>query len=147
MSHIHVRLPHFFIHWNISQHVTQHVHDHSYASLPHPPSKQTDAITKVNNWMNDGSVCSNPSSSAEAETAASSQARATYAEAAAASHTQPPALDIASPIHSRTYSNIYKPQRLYANLKPSSSTTSLQNIHARKLKSSCDDNFQGFVMR
>ena len=38
--------------------VTPHVHDHSYASLPHPPSKQTDAIMKVDNWMKDGSVCS-----------------------------------------------------------------------------------------
>ena len=38
-------------------------------------------------------------------------------------------------------------QHLHAKLKPSLSTTSLQNIHARKLKSSCDDNFQGFVMR
>ena len=34
--------------------VTPHVHDHSYASLPHPASKQTEAFTKVNNWMNDG---------------------------------------------------------------------------------------------
>ena len=57
--------------------VTTHVHDHSYASLPHPPSKQTDAITKVNNWMNDGSVCSDSSSSSEAETAASAPAPAT----------------------------------------------------------------------
>ena len=42
--------------------VTPHVHDHSYASLSHPPSKQTDAITKVNSWMNDCSVCSDSSS-------------------------------------------------------------------------------------
>ena len=80
--------------------VTPHVHDHLYASLPHPPSKQTDAITKVNNWMNDGSVCSNFSSSAESETAVSAPAPATYAETAAASPTQPLSLAIASPIHS-----------------------------------------------
>ena len=36
-------------------------------------------------------------------------------------------------------------QRLHGMLKPSSSTTTLQTIHARKLKSNCDDNFQGFV--
>ena len=86
--------------------VTPHVHDHSYASLPHPPSKQTDAIMKVCNWMNDGSVCSNSSSSCEAETAASAPAPATYAEVAAASPTQP-ALAMASPIHSPTHSNTY----------------------------------------
>ena len=84
--------------------VTLHVYDHSYALLPHPP-KQTDAVTKVNNWMNDGSVFSNHSSSAEAETAATSPAPTTYAEAAAASPTLPPALAIASPIHSLTHSN------------------------------------------
>ena len=61
---------------------TPHVHDHSYATLPHT---QTDAITKVNNWMKDGSVCSDSSSSSEAETAASAPTPATYAEAAAAS--------------------------------------------------------------
>ena len=89
--------------------VTPQVHDHSYASLPHPPSKQTDAIMKVNNWMNDGSVCSNSSISCEAETAASAPTPETYAEAAAASPTQPPALAIASPIHSPTHSNTCTP--------------------------------------
>ena len=89
--------------------VTPHVHDHTYASLPHPPSTQTDAITKVNNWMNDGSVCSDSSSSSGAETVASAPTPATYAEAAAASPTQPPALAIASPIHSPTHSNTYTP--------------------------------------
>ena len=39
--------------------VTPHVHDHSYASLPHPPT-QRDAITKVNNWMNDGVIRIDP---------------------------------------------------------------------------------------
>ena len=86
--------------------VTPHVHDHSYASLP---TTQTDAITKVNNWMKDGSVCSDSSSSSEAVTAASALTPATYAEAAAASPTQPPALAIASPIHSPTHSNTYTP--------------------------------------
>ena len=38
-------------------------------------------------------------------------------------------------------------QHLHAKLKASSLTSSLQNTHARKLKSSCDGNFQGFVMR
>ena len=80
--------------------VTPHVHEHSYATLP---LTQTDAITKVNNWMKDGSVCSDSSSSSEAETAASAPTPATYAEAAAASPTQPPALAIASPIHSPTH--------------------------------------------
>ena len=96
ITHIHVtdpRSPTSLIHSRNT--VTPHVHDHSYASLPHPPSKQTDAITKVNNWMNVGSVCSNPWSSAEAVTAATSPAPATYAEAAAASPTQPPAFAIA----------------------------------------------------
>ena len=86
--------------------VTPHVHDHSYASLP---TTQTDAITKVNNWMKDGSVCSDSSSSSEAVTAASAPTPATYAAAAAASPTQPPALAIASPIHSPTHSNTYTP--------------------------------------
>ena len=54
----------------------------------------------MNNWMNDGSGCSNSSSSCEAETATS--VPATYAEAAAASPTQPPA-------HSPTHSNTYTP--------------------------------------
>ena len=63
----------------------------------------------MNNWINDGSLCSNPSSSAEAETAATSPAPATYADAAAASPTQPLALAIASPIHSPTHSNTYTP--------------------------------------
>ena len=67
--------------------VTPHLHDHSYASLPRPPSKQIDVITKVDNWMNDGSVCSNSSSSSEAETAASAPVPATYAEVAASSPT------------------------------------------------------------
>ena len=89
--------------------VTPHVHDHSYASLPHPPSKQTDDSTKGNNWMNDGSVCSNSSSSCEAETAASAPTPATYPEAAAASPTQPPALAMASPIHSPIHSDTYTP--------------------------------------
>ena len=86
--------------------VNPHVQDHSYATLP---TTQTDAITKVNNWMKDGSVCSDSSSSSEAETAASAPTPATYAEAAAASPTQPPALAIASPIHSPTHSNTYTP--------------------------------------
>ena len=86
--------------------VTPHVHDHSYATLPHT---QTDAITKVNNWMKDGFVCSDSSSSSEAETAASSPTPATYAEAASASPTQPPALAMATPIHSPTHSNAYTP--------------------------------------
>ena len=89
--------------------VTPHVHDHSYASLPHPPSTQTDAFTKVNNWMNDDSVCSDSSSSLQAETETSAPTPATYAEAAAASPTHPPALAIASPIHSPTYSNTCTP--------------------------------------
>ena len=59
--------------------------------------------------MNDGSVCSNSSSSSEAEIAASAPAPATYAEAAAASPTQPPTLAIASPIHSPTHSNTCTP--------------------------------------
>ena len=59
--------------------------------------------------MKDGSVCSDSSSSSEAETAASAPAPATYAEAAAVSPTQPPALAIASPIHSPTNSNTYTP--------------------------------------
>ena len=59
--------------------------------------------------MKDGSVCSDSSSSSEAETAASAPTPATYAEAAAASPTQPPALAIASPIHSPTHSNTYTP--------------------------------------
>ena len=63
----------------------------------------------MNNWINDGSVCSNSSSSSEAETASSAPAPATYAEAAAASPTQPPALAIVSPIHSSTHSNTYTP--------------------------------------
>ena len=105
MSQIHVRLPHFLIHRSTT--VTPNVHNHSYASLPHPPSKQTDAITKVNNWMNDGYVCSNSSSSCEAETAASVPAPATYAEAATGSPTQPPSLTMASPIHSPTHLNTY----------------------------------------
>ena len=90
-----------------TEHITviPHVQEHSYASLPHPPSKQTDDNTKVNNWMNDGSACSSSSSSAEAVTAATSPAPATYAEAAAASPTQPPALAIASLIYSPTHSN------------------------------------------
>ena len=83
-----------------------HVHDHSYATLP---TTQTDAITKVNNWMKDGSVCSESSSSSDAVTAASAPTPATYAEAAAASPTQPPTLAIASPIHSPTHSNTYTP--------------------------------------
>ena len=86
--------------------VTPHVHDHSYASLP---TTQTDAITKVNNWMKDGSVGSDSSSSSEAVTTASALMPATYAEAAAASPTKPAALDIASPIHSPTHSNTYMP--------------------------------------
>ena len=86
--------------------VTTHVKDHSYPTLP---TTQTDAITKVNNWMKDGSVCSDSSSSSEAETAASAPTPATYAEAAAASPTQPPALAIASPIHSPTHSKTYTP--------------------------------------
>ena len=49
------------------------------------------------NWMNDGFVCSNHSSSVEAEHAATLPAPTTYAEAAAASPIQPPALAIASP--------------------------------------------------
>ena len=54
--------------------------------------------------MNDGSACSNPSSSAEAETAATSPA--TYVEDVTATLTPPPpALAIASPIHSPTHSN------------------------------------------
>ena len=89
--------------------VTPHVHDHSYASLPHPPSTQTDVNTKVNNWMNDDSVCSDSSSSSEAETAASASTPATYAKTATDSPTQPPALAIASPIHSPTHSNTYTP--------------------------------------
>ena len=89
--------------------VTPHVHDHSYASLPHPPSAQTDAITEENNWMKDGSVCSDSSSSSEAETAASTPMPATYAEAAAASPTHLPALAMASTIHSPTHSNTYTP--------------------------------------
>ena len=80
--------------------VTPHVHDHSYATLPHT---QTDAITKVNNWTKDGSVCSDSSSSSEAETASSAPTPATYADSAAASPTQPPALAMASPIHSPTH--------------------------------------------
>ena len=104
MSEIHVRLPHFFIHQSISQ--SSHDHDHSYASLP---ITQTDAITKVNNWMEDGSVCSDSSSSSEAVTAASAPTPATYAEAAAASTTQPPTLAIASQIHSPTHSKTYPP--------------------------------------
>ena len=88
--------------------VTPHVHDHSYASLPHP-STQSDAITKVNNWMKDGSVCSDSSSSSEAETATSAPMPATYAEAAAASPTQQTALAIALPIHSPIHSNTYTP--------------------------------------
>ena len=60
--------------------------------------------------MKDGSVCSNPSSSAEAETAATSPAHATYTEAAAVTLAPPPpALDIVSPIHSPTHSNTYTP--------------------------------------
>ena len=59
--------------------------------------------------MKDGSVCSESSNSSEAETAASAPTPATYAEAAAASPTQPPALAMASPIHSPTHSNIYTP--------------------------------------
>ena len=47
--------------------------------------------------MKDGSVCSDSSSSSEAGTAASAPTPATYAEAAVASPTQPPALAIASP--------------------------------------------------
>ena len=123
--------------------VTPHVHDHSYATLPHT---QTDAITRVKNWMKDGSVCSDSSSSSEAETAASAPTPATYAEAAAASphsrhHSLLPHQSILPPI--RTHTRLHY---LHTKLKPSSSTTSLQNTHARKLKSSCDDNFQGFVM-
>ena len=95
--------PHFFLHCNIS--FISYVHNHYYTSLPRPPSKQTDAITKVTNWMND--VCSNPSSSAEEETAAISLAPEMYAEDVAASPTQPPALAITSPIHSPTHSNTY----------------------------------------
>ena len=70
MSQIHVRLP--LLHSAEPITVTSHVHGNSYASLPYPPSKQTDAITELNNWMNHGSVCSNRSRSAEAETATTS---------------------------------------------------------------------------
>ena len=66
-------------------------------------------MTKVNNWMEDGSVCSDSSSSSEAEITASAPTPATYAEAATASPTQPPALAMASPIHSPTHSNTYTP--------------------------------------
>ena len=86
--------------------VTPHVLDHSYATLP---LTQTEAIMKVNNWMKDGSVCSDSSSSSEAETAASTPMPATYTEDAAAPPTQPSALAIASPIHSLTHSNTYTP--------------------------------------
>ena len=57
--------------------------------------------------MNDSSVCSNPSSPAEAETVATSPAQATYAEAVAATLTPPP--PVASPIHSPTHTNTYTP--------------------------------------
>ena len=83
------------------------------------------------------------SSSAEAEITASSPALAT---AAAASPTQPPALAIASRIHSPTHSNTHASSTFMPS-SSHSSTTSLQNIHAWKFKSSCDNNFQGFVMR
>ena len=44
------RLPTSLLH--SPEHITVTLHVQSYTSLPHPPSKQTDAITKVNNWMN-----------------------------------------------------------------------------------------------
>ena len=59
--------------------------------------------------MNAGSACSNHSSSVEAEPVATSPVPVKQAETTAASPTQPPTLNIASPTHSLTYSNKYTP--------------------------------------
>ena len=72
----------------------------SYTNRFHHESEQLDE-----RWL----CLFDSSSSSEAETAASAPTPATYVEAAAASPTQPPALAIASPIHSPTYSNTYTP--------------------------------------
>ena len=111
--HRHRQTPHHHTHHHRHPRLHTHIHmSQNHVRLPHfipLPITQTDAITKVNNWMKDGSVCSDFSSSSEAVTAASAPTPATYAEAAAASPTQPPALAIASPIYSPTHSNTYTP--------------------------------------
>ena len=146
----HRQTPHTHTHHtHHHRHPRLHTHIHvteprSPTSLLHSPEHITVAPhVQDHNWMKDGSVCSDSSSSSEAETAASAPTPATYAEAAAASPTQPPALAIASPIHSPTHSNTYTPPVSSCQAQ----TIIIDNTHARKLKSSCNYNFQGFVMR
>ena len=145
MPQNHVRLPHFFIHRNIPQ-SPPHVHDHSYASLP---TTQTDAITKVNNWMKDGSVCSDSSSSSEAVTAARRATPADVRRGRGSVHPHTAASTrycltnpFSHPFEHIHASSIFMPSSNHPHRQ-----TSLQNTHARKLKSSCDDNFRGFVTR
>ena len=92
MSQTHVRLLHF-IHRSISQSPHMFTITHTLHYLIHLLHKQMP------------SLCYDSSSSLEVETAASAPTPVTYAEAATASNTQPPALAISSSIHSPTHSN------------------------------------------
>ena len=106
MWQIHVRLSHFFLHRNLSQSPHMFTVTHTLHYLIHLLHKQMRSGKRTIGWT---IALSNPSSSAEWKTAATSPAPAMYAEAASASPTQAPALAITSPVHSPTHSNTYTP--------------------------------------
>ena len=142
MSQNQLRLPHFLIHRSIPQSphmftITHTLH-YLYTNRCHHKSEQPDerwlCLFRLFKLIGSGD-CSK-------RTDASDVRRGRGSFTHNRQHSLLPHQSILSPIRTRACL-----QYLHAKLKLSSSTTSLQNTHARKLKSNCDDNFQGFVRR